>query len=169
LQVAAKRWVHFADRSQRGLDTHSHRLPRPLVAVTDEALASAEAERGGQLGSDEVALLAQSCCLAKVGVVLGVRQVVLELYEATSVCVAGFPVEVRTGIPGVGTRCRTTGRLDKIEHVNFSAGRREQRGNIAHPLGVRHRGGLAPPAKVPDASIVAKLTIVRQSRLSRRR
>src|SRR4051794_6839020 len=67
LQVAPEGWMDFADRSQRGLDAHSHRLPRPLVAVTDEAVASAEAERGGQLASDEVALLAQSRCLAKVG------------------------------------------------------------------------------------------------------
>ena len=47
LQVPAKRWMHFLDRSQRGLDTHSHRLPRPLVAITGEAVASAEAQRGG--------------------------------------------------------------------------------------------------------------------------
>ena len=161
LQVAAKRWMDFADRSQRGPDAHGHRLPRPLVAVTGEALASAEAKRGGQLGRDEVALLAESRCLAKVRVVLGVRQVVLEFREAPSVCITGFPVEVRAGIACVGTRCRATGRLDKIEDVNFSAGRREQRGNVAHPLGVRHRGGLAPPAKQPDASIAAKLTSVR--------
>jgi hypothetical protein len=161
LQVAAKRWMDFADRSQRGLNAHGHRLPRPLVAVTGEALASAEAKRGGQFGGDEVALLAESRCLAKVGVVLGVRQVVLELRESPSVYITAFPVELRTGIACVGTRCRTTGRLDKIEDVNFSAGRREQRGKVAHPLGVRHRGGLAPPAKQPDASIAAKLTSVR--------
>ena len=47
VQVPAKRWMHFPDRSQRGLDTHSHRLPRPLVAITGEAVASAEAQRGG--------------------------------------------------------------------------------------------------------------------------
>ena len=47
LQMPAKRWMDFPDRSQRGLDTHRHRLPRALVAVTGEALASAEAERGG--------------------------------------------------------------------------------------------------------------------------
>ena len=60
LQVPAKRWMDFAYRSQRGLDAHSHRLPRPLVAVTGKALASAEAKGGGQLGRDEVALRAES-------------------------------------------------------------------------------------------------------------
>ena len=169
LQVAAKRWMHLADGSQRGPDAHGHRLPRPLVAVTGEALASAEAKRGGQLGRDEVALLAESCCLAEVRVVLGVRQVGLEFREAPSVRITGFPVELRASIACVGTRCRATGRFDKIEDVYFSAGRRQQRGNIAHPLGVRNRGGLAPPAKLPDASIAAKLTIIRQSGLSPRR
>src|SRR6266487_2086740 len=81
LQMTAKRWMHFADRSQRGLDTHSNRLPGPLVTVTGEALASAEAECGGQFGGDEVALVAESRCLTEVRVVLGVRQVGLEVGE----------------------------------------------------------------------------------------
>jgi hypothetical protein len=161
LQVAAKPWMHFANRSQRGPDAHSHRLPRPLVTVTGEAIASAKAKRGGQLAGDEVALLAQSRCLAKVRVVLGVRQVVLEFLEAPSICITGCPVEVRASTACVGTRWRATGCLDKIEDVDFSARRREQRGNVAHPFGVRHRGGLALPAKQPDASIAAKLTSVR--------
>src|SRR5438876_12355910 len=66
LQVAAKRWMDFADRSQRGTDAHGHRLPRSLVAVPGEALTSAEAKRGGQLGRGEVALLAQSRRLANI-------------------------------------------------------------------------------------------------------
>src|SRR5437764_5505992 len=79
LQVPAKRWMHFLDRSQRGLDTHSHCLPRALVAITGAAHAYAEPERGGELGCDELALVAESCCLAEVRVVLGVRQVRLEV------------------------------------------------------------------------------------------
>jgi hypothetical protein len=161
LQVAAKRWVDFADRSQRGPDAHSHRLPRPLVTVTGEAIASAEAKRGGQLGRDEVALLAESRCLAKVRCVLGVCQVGLEFREAPSVGITGFPVEVRASIACVGTRCRATGSLDKIKDVDFSARRHQQRGEVTHSLGVRHCGGLAPPAKQPDASIATKLTSVR--------
>ena len=141
----------------------------PARAVTDEAVASTEAERGGQLSGDEVALGAESRCVAKVRVVLGVRQVGLEVGEAPSVCITGFAVELRASIACVGTRRGATGRLDQIEHVNFSAGRREQRGQITRPLGVRHRGSLAAPAELPDASIAAKLAIVGQSRLSPRR
>ena len=161
LQVAPERWMDFADRSQRGPHAHSHGLPGALVAITGEARASAEAKRGDELGRDEVALLAESGCLANVRIVLGVRQLVLDFGEASSICITGLSVQVRASIARVGTRRRATSRLDKVEDVDCSTGRREQRRNVAHPLGVRHCGGPAPPAKVPDAPIAAKLTGVR--------
>ena len=98
--------------------------------------------------------------MAKVRVVLGVRQVVLEFREARSVCITGFPVELCASIACVGTRWRAASRFDKIEDVDLSAGRHQQCGEVTHSLGVRNRGGLAPPAKLPDAPIAAKLTIL---------
>ena len=161
--MPAKRWMDFADLANAVRMRMATAFLRRSRRSPGEVSTSAEPERGrGELGCDEVHALAESRRPAKVRASSACVRSSSRPGEARRYASRAARVESRAG--SLLPRQRAgghTGRLDKIEDVYFSAGDDSSVQCRAASLRIRYRGGLAPPAKQPDASITAKLTIIR--------
>ena len=126
--------MNLPDGANCRADAHSYRFACPFVTVTSQPFAPPEAERGRELGGEEIALLAERRGQSDVGVALGFHEVVFEFHKPRSVGRTCLAIEHRAGVAIRDARGRPTGCLHEIQNVNLSARNGDQCGEVSHAL-----------------------------------
>jgi hypothetical protein len=118
----------LVDAADRETDTAGDGLAGPFGGVAGTPGTPPEAERGGEFRGYEVSLGSGLLGTAKVGELLGVGHVVVELGETAPILSPGSGVEHVTQVAGPTQRvsCRLGTVSREVEHMNLVARHREE-------------------------------------------
>ena len=128
------------------------------AALLGAAVTAAEADGAGQLGADEVELLAQARRALDVVEALGLLEVLAQLDDALAVGGLGRGIEQRARVAAVGHRELAVGRagaavaaparlrvdraVDEVDRVDLDVGALQQRREVLQALAVLQAHGL---------------------------